>query len=664
MSKIRLFTVVYDEHGNFLLGLKNRHSYFQGSSISYFDGERVESEEDNRPVEILSFIDDQISLAEGKKEENPSQALKTVQFCYEVLANRLVRFEVKPRSEIDIRLNLELNTIARDLRKIATELLAFNREDVPDSKILIKVDECIEELKRTRAKLEDSLKKLSNSEQEYNKEQHIFEAGKITFPSVPLEKPWSCYFERRVVPTCSGKQEYPIRDIVVSRDCHNNEKICIDLPKFDDRVAEEKTFWIIKDACAMKALMSDAVNAFKDEFGGYDIFHQIVDSIDAHPYESHICSIDADPNLYMSFQESEVLPTDVIPVPLYIKLGKDSFKELHHQVKTALGLGAQYANEIQQGLFTCEEVNDNRIAKVNDFNRLVERQNFWNWDIRNFQRNERCLSADMIGYYTPQIIKHLEELELAIQHARREKNDHHQHLVALKEQIDLLVKSNKTSVKELMKHYSSEKLTTFSEEGHDLGTDKANYALYQIINEFNYLLVSMDTGKNSVDTQISKILGIPRIDGHCQTLKQSAVSDHPREIEGLSDCTSTYVTPFSGVLNCFEDDCTTRWRYCYSTPKIKKNIMPQVNKLFKLLMLESEDDTLETDIKDLRRRVLDQRSWQSFILDMRHDKTPMDTGKKHDEEPESKDEGGTTPSPSKPKKKSAKKLKTMSKHYY
>ncbi len=352
MSKIRLFTVVYDEAGNFLLGLKNRHSYFHGSSISYFDGERVVSEEDNRPVEILSFIDEQISLAEGRKDENPSESLKKIQFCYEVLSNRLVRFEINPQSDRDIRLNIELNRIAKDLRVVATELLAFNRDDVPNGEILVKVDESIELLRSTQKELRNLLGEIQEEQKSDNRQQHIFEAGKITFPSVELEKPWSCYFERRVVPTCSGKQEYPIRDIVVSRDCHNNEKICIDLPKFEDRAPEERIFWIIKDACAMKALISDAVNAFKDEFGGYDIFHQIVDSIDAHPYESHICSMDADPNLYMSFQESEVLPEGVVPVPLYIKLGKDSFKELHGQVRTALGLGAQYANEIQQGLFT------------------------------------------------------------------------------------------------------------------------------------------------------------------------------------------------------------------------------------------------------------------------------------------------------------------------
>ncbi len=303
---------------------------------------------------------------------------------------------------------------------------------------------------------------------------------------------------------------------------------------------------------------------------------------------------------------------------------------------------------------------------------MVEDQNFWGWELRNFQRREKCLSVDMMGYYTPQIIKHLEELELAIKHARREKKDHYQHLVALKEQIDLLVKSNKTSVKELMKHYSSEKLTTFSEEDHDTGTDKANYALYQIINEFNYLLVSMDTGKNSVDSKISKILGIPKIDGHCQTLKQSAVNDHPREIEGLNDCTSTYVTPIGEVLNCFHDDCTSRWRYCYSIPKIKKNIMPQVNKLFQLLMLESEDDTLETDIQALSHKVLNQRSWQTFILDMRHDKTPMDSGKKHDDKKDNKndksDEHKTvTSSNSRPKKKTKSggkhRIQTIPKHY-
>jgi len=513
MNKIRLFTVVYEETGHFLVGLKNRTAYFQ-------DGKVLSPSRENE-----GNIRDIEELREGLTRDE--------------------QIEIK-------RKRLEM----------------YHRE----------------------------------------KSKEVYDGGNVTFPNEILKKHrWLELFElKEVEGNC--KKEYSLnvpKEINFTTNC--DDKICFDFPNFNKtETTEKQNLWIVKDVCALKTILKASVNTFKDEFGGYDLFHQIVNNYKDHPFEAKVKSIEVDPNLIN--YDPAVGYNSEIPVAVYIKLERKDFIRIEHQVQRSLALSAQYAHEIQQGLYTCEEIRDknNVLPVYNHFNRILNHQNFYHWSLTTFKKSEPCLSDSSVTEYTQFIIKHLKGLELETREASREKKNHEQHLVALKEQIDLLVKSNKTSVKELMEHYGADTVTGFKKNDNDTGTDKANYALYQLINEFNYLVVRMDTGRNSVDHQISSLLEIPKKDGKYQTIKQAACADKAREIEKRD-------------LECIDDDgfCETQLMFCYSNSKIRKNIWPQVNKTYKLLSLEGTEDTLEQDITALSQRVVDQRSWQSFIIDMR-----------------------------------------------
>ena len=636
MNTIRLSTVVYDETGNFMLGLKNNISFFNDGKVIYNTNNRSLDELIEEIRERCKYFHREINTNSSYPADQYRNITKEIKVFLEHIKTRLN--------------NISRRDFQYDFTNIQRELLSENIKVDRLIYELTAIIKAIDELRR-QPETEDRDRELNEIHERVRCEERpkveakilfleyvanelsypnsrggsgvIFDVdgGKGAFPSDSIKGQWIDFFVNKAITNCHSKTNaHPIEEMRITRDCNNKNSICFDIPDIPV-IPQERCIWVVKDACALKTLLKHGVDIFKNHFGGYDLFHQLVDDEEKRLYddflnakksgkawskklgESKVISIDFE--TYYCDEET-LLNEDGLPqespnqVAIYIKLDKASYKKLEHQVQHALALGAEYANEIMQGLYKEETIKDKNAPKTNDFNRLIENQRLHDWSrvqARPWEVSDSAVNA----------IHRLQELEAIVRQIEHDKKNHRRDLIRLREQIDLLIKSNNTTVKDIFDNYNNGDIKPFGRNNEERGTDKANHALYQIIVEYNNILESMENNSGFLEKNINRILEIPKKFGKHQIIKQIACSKIPKAI----DVESEYCDD--------EPICDTNWYHSYSSKKIRKNVWPQVNKIYRLDKLKEQKYTLKVKMNELMECVIEQRSWQSFIINIRQE---------------------------------------------